>query len=135
MLHLHFRMIDFDLDILHSHYTFPSPFLFPNDENISPLPPPSSCGKIGFVYYLIYAFVNSIMCVPCLYGYAAVIFAHDVFQPHINALSKLVILSSVLHQICFTAFSTLPFAIGQVQDAGEYIVRNTSSMHHASCAH
>jgi SulP family sulfate permease len=116
------------LDIcLHSHYTFPSPF--------APYLPPSSCGKIGFVYYVIYAFVNSIMCVPCLYGYAAVIFAHDVFQPHINALSKLVILSSVFHQICFTAFSTLPFAIGQVQDAGEYIVRNTSSMHHASCAH
>ncbi len=79
--------------------------------------------EIGLVYYVIYAFVNSIMCVPCLYGYTAVIFAHDVFQPHINALSKLVILSSVVHQACFTAFSTLPFAIGQVQDAGEYRAR------------
>lgn len=46
------------------------------------------------------------------------IFGHDVFQPHINALSKLVILSSVVHQFCFTIFSSLPFSIGQVQDAG-----------------
>lgn len=58
------------------------------------------------------------MCLPCLYCFTAVIFAHEVFQPHINALSKLVILASVVHQSAFTLFSTLPFAIGQVQDAG-----------------
>ena len=72
----------------------------------------------GFLYYIIYAFVNSVMCLPCLYGYAAVIFNHSVFQPHINALSKLVIFSSVIHQACFSIFSSLPFSIGQVQDAG-----------------
>ena len=72
----------------------------------------------GFAHYVIYALVNSIMCVPGLYGYASVIFSHSVFQPHINALSKLVILSSVVHQFCFTVFSLLPFSIGQVQDAG-----------------
>ena len=49
---------------------------------------------------------------------ASVIFNHDVFQPHISALSKLVILSSVVHQFCFSIFSSLPFSIGQVQDAG-----------------
>ena len=58
------------------------------------------------------------MCLPCLYGYASVIFSHSIFQPHINALSKLVIFSSVIHQSCFTVFSSLPFSIGQVQDAG-----------------
>jgi len=72
----------------------------------------------SFIYYIIYALVNSIMCVPCLYGYASVIFNHSVFQPHINALSKLVILSSVVHQFCFSTFSSLSFSIGQVQDAG-----------------
>jgi SulP family sulfate permease len=74
--------------------------------------------SLGFLYYIIYAFVNSIMCLPCLYGYASVIFSHAIFQPHINALSKLVIFSSVIHQCCFTLFSSLPFSIGQVQDAG-----------------
>ena len=73
---------------------------------------------IGFIYIIIYSIVNSIMCLPCLYCFTAVIFAHEVFQPHINALSKLVILASVVHQFAFTLFSTLPFAIGQVQDAG-----------------
>ncbi|KAL7430923.1 hypothetical protein ACHAXH_003229, partial [Discostella pseudostelligera] len=72
----------------------------------------------SFIYYIVYALVNAIMCVPCLYGYASVVFAHDVYQSHINALSKLVIFSSLVHQCCFSIFSTLPFAIGQVQDAG-----------------
>jgi SulP family sulfate permease len=35
-----------------------------------------------------------------------------------NALSKLVIFSSLIHQLGFTLFSSLPFAIGTVQDAG-----------------
>ena len=35
-----------------------------------------------------------------------------------NALSKLVLFSSMMHQLGFTLFSTLPFAIGTVQDAG-----------------
>ena len=72
----------------------------------------------GAIYIIVYALVNSIMCVPCLYGYASVIFSHSIYQPHINALSKLVILSSVVHQFCFSIFSSLPFSIGQVQDAG-----------------
>jgi len=72
----------------------------------------------GFVSYLIYAAVNSIMCVPGLYGYTAVIFNNEAFGPHINALSKLVLWSSTIHQFSFTIFSSLPFAIGQVQDAG-----------------
>ena len=60
------------------------------------------------------------MCVPCLYGYASVIFNHEVFQPHINALSKLVIASSVVHQFCFSIFSTLPFSIGQGESSRMY---------------
>ena len=51
-------------------------------------------------------------------GYASVIFIHPAFSNHINALSKLELFSSIIHQICFSIFSTLPFAIGQVQDAG-----------------
>jgi len=85
-----------------------------NDDN----PAAATKNNDNFLYYIVYALVNSIMCVPCLYGYASVIFSHDVYQPHINALSKLVIFSSVVHQACFSIFSSLPFSIGQVQDAG-----------------
>ena len=74
--------------------------------------------KAPIYLIILYSIINTIMCVPCLYGYAAVIFNNQAFQPHINALSKLVLLSSVIHQISFTCLSTLPFAIGQVQDAG-----------------
>jgi hypothetical protein len=41
-----------------------------------------------------------------------------VFDNHMNALSKLVIFSSLIHQLGFFLFSTLDFAIGTVQDAG-----------------
>lgn len=65
--------------------------------------------------------------VPGLYGYTAVIFSHEVFLPHRNALSKLVIFSSLIHQLGFSLFSSLPFAIGTVQDAGLIFLSTMSS--------
>ncbi len=73
----------------------------------------NSVGEV--ILNLVITLINSIMCIPCLYGYASVIFIHPAFSPHIASLSKLVLFSSVIHQICFSLFSTLPFAIGQVQ--------------------
>jgi SulP family sulfate permease len=70
------------------------------------------------LHYLVYAIINVIIAVPGLIGYASVIFNHPSFQPHMAALSKLVIFSSLVHQFAFTMFSSLDFAIGTVQDAG-----------------
>ncbi|CAH0475540.1 unnamed protein product [Peronospora belbahrii] len=53
-----------------------------------------------------------------MYGYATIIFGHPDFASFMPALSKLVMFSSVVHQTMFTLLSSLPFAIGQVQDAG-----------------
>ncbi|KAI9985342.1 hypothetical protein PInf_004674 [Phytophthora infestans] len=53
-----------------------------------------------------------------MYGYAVIIFSHHAFANFMPALSKLVIFSSAVHQVMFTLMSTMPFAIGQVQDAG-----------------
>ena len=76
-------------------------------------------GKSGsFASHLVTAIINVVISVPGLYGYTAVIFHHDVYSPYMNALPKLVILSSAIHQLGFTIFSSLPFAIGTVQDAG-----------------
>lgn len=69
-------------------------------------------------HYIIYAAINVIIAVPGLYGYASVIFNNPAFAPHVAALSKLVVLSSCVHQLAFALFSTLDFAIGTVQDAG-----------------
>jgi hypothetical protein len=45
----------------------------------------------------------------------------------IYILSKLVILSSLVHQLGFTLFSSLPFAIGTVQDAGLIFLSSMSN--------
>lgn len=74
--------------------------------------------KTGFFYYFMYAVLNTLMSVPALYGYASVIFNHDAFQPYIAVLTKLSIWSSAVHQFSFVAFSSLPFAKAEVQDAG-----------------
>lgn len=67
---------------------------------------------------VIYGLVNSILSIPCLYGYSAIIFKDRSFQDSSSALAKLVLFSSIIHQFTFVIKSTLPFAIGQVQDAG-----------------
>ncbi|KAE8902460.1 hypothetical protein PF005_g18392 [Phytophthora fragariae] len=71
-----------------------------------------------FTSALMYGVINSILTIPCMYGYAAIIFGHPDFASFMPALSKLVMFSSVVHQVMFTLLSSLPFAIGQVQDAG-----------------
>jgi MFS superfamily sulfate permease-like transporter len=104
-----------------SHPSIQTPFLDQDNDDTKQQSVPIASVRSSnesFIYYIVYALVNSIMCVPCLYGYASVIFSHPIYQSHINALSKLVILSSVVHQFCFSIFSSLPFSIGQVQDAG-----------------
>jgi SulP family sulfate permease len=68
-----------------------------------------------------------IISVPGLYGYAAVIFNHRVFAPYMNALSKLVIFSSLVHQLSFVLFSSMSFAIGTVQDAGLIFLSSMSN--------
>ena len=68
-----------------------------------------------------YGVINAVVCAPVMIGFAAIIFRHKAFHedPAVYAdLVKLVIFSSVVHQVVFTATSSLPFAIGQVQDAG-----------------
>ncbi len=40
------------------------------------------------------------------------------FQPVLGQMVKLVFLSSGVHQLIFSIKSTLPFAVGQVQDVG-----------------
>ncbi|GMF13749.1 unnamed protein product [Phytophthora lilii] len=67
---------------------------------------------------LLYGVVNSIRAIPTMYGYAVIIFSHPSFGHFMPALSKLVIFSSAVHQLMFTMLSSMPFAIGQVQDAG-----------------
>ncbi|CAM9967508.1 unnamed protein product, partial [Ectocarpus sp. 12 AP-2014] len=89
-----------------------------NDGGDAPRRAAEGGGKEAALKILTYGGVNTMMAVPILYGYAAIIFRHPVFAPYMPALAKLVLFSSMVHQAVFSLVSTLPFAIGQVQDAG-----------------
>lgn len=49
---------------------------------------------------------------------ASILMQDHFFQPVLGQMVKLVFLSSGVHQIIFSIKSTLPFAVGQVQDVG-----------------
>ncbi|OQR87776.1 Sulfate Permease (SulP) Family [Achlya hypogyna] len=69
--------------------------------------------KIG-----LYGVINAIILVPLMISFAQIIFRDPVFQPYLSELVKLTMVSGAVHQLCFSVSSTLPFAVGQVQDAG-----------------
>eukprot|EP00892_Ulva_mutabilis_P011320 jgi/Ulvmu1/8560/UM045_0002.1 len=62
--------------------------------------------------------INTIVSLPCTLAYVAIMFPSKRFRPFMPALSRLVFLGSALHQTTFSFLSSLPFAIGQVQDVG-----------------
>ncbi|DBA74396.1 hypothetical protein WJX77_006646 [Trebouxia sp. C0004] len=62
--------------------------------------------------------INSIITIPVMTSFAAIIFQDHFFQPVLGQMVKLVFLSSGVHQLIFSIKSTLPFAVGQVQDVG-----------------
>jgi SulP family sulfate permease len=51
-------------------------------------------------------------------GYTTIIYNDPVYRPMIPVLAKLILFSAMVHQVCFSIMSVMPFAIGQVQDAG-----------------
>ena len=65
-----------------------------------------------------FGLVNVIILAPVCVSFTSIIFSHPIFIPYLPSLTKLVLLSCAIHQACFTMFSSLPFAVGQVQDAG-----------------
>ena len=70
---------------------------------------------------LMYGLINAVVVSPVMIGFAAIIFRHKAFHEDAGTyaqLVKLVLFSSAVHQAAFSAYSSLPFAIGQVQDAG-----------------
>ncbi|KAL3808976.1 hypothetical protein ACHAXA_005168 [Cyclostephanos tholiformis] len=48
-------------------------------------------------------------------------------SPYLSGLIQLTIVSGAIHQISFSTFSTLPFAVGSVQDAGLIFLSSMSS--------
>lgn len=65
-----------------------------------------------------YGLMNGVMVVPVMISFASIIFRDQSFQASLPILVKLVLFSSLIHQFSFSLLSSLPYAIGQVQDAG-----------------
>lgn len=57
---------------------------------------------------------------PPLYtqSFGTIIYHDAAYGPYLPTLIKLTVISSMVHQLCFSTFSSLPYSIGQVQDAG-----------------
>mmetsp|Transcript_27807 Transcript_27807/g.55686 ORF Transcript_27807/g.55686 Transcript_27807/m.55686 type:complete len:654 (+) Transcript_27807:171-2132(+) len=65
-----------------------------------------------------YGIVNAAILLPIMMSFGNIIYRDAFFTPYLPTLIKLTVLSSFVHQMIFSTFSGLPFAIGQVQDAG-----------------
>eukprot|EP00055_Hartaetosiga_balthica_P012536 m.61143 g.61143 ORF g.61143 m.61143 type:complete len:1064 (-) comp7982_c0_seq1:318-3509(-) len=94
---------------------------FEDDDEIST----SSCKRITTA--ILYGLINSIVLIPVIISFAQIIFRNPYFESAMPYLIKLVILSSSVHQTIFTIVSSLPFAIGQVQDAGLIFLSSMAS--------
>jgi SulP family sulfate permease len=71
--------------------------------------------------------------IPCMIGYAQIIFKDSFFADDMHTLLKLVLFSCMVHQASFMVASRLPFAIGSVQDAGLIFLSTMSSSIVQSC--
>lgn len=67
---------------------------------------------------IMYGLINTIIVLPVLMSFGSIIYSDAFFRPYLPILVKLTVLSGAVHQLCFSTFSTLPFSVGQVQDAG-----------------
>ncbi|KAF0683474.1 Aste57867_24508 [Aphanomyces stellatus] len=89
-------------------------------EEVAVFPPPPTSQKQVIVKAVMYGLINAALVIPVFMSFTAIIFSDPFFQPYMPSLVKLVGFSCVIHQTIFSLKSSLPFAIGQVQDAGAY---------------
>jgi hypothetical protein len=67
---------------------------------------------------IMYGIINATIVMPVIMSFGSIIYRNEAFQPYMPVLIKLTLVSGLVHQLCFSTFSSLPFAVGQVQDAG-----------------
>lgn len=65
-----------------------------------------------------YGIIQAVMLLPVMMSFGNIIYHDPAFRPYLPVLVKLAVISSAVHQLTFTTKSSLPFAVGQVQDAG-----------------
>ena len=86
------------------------------------------------VHDITFGLILASMEIPCMIGYAQIIFKDSFFAEDMHDLLKLVLFSCMVHQASFMIASRLPFAIGSVQDAGLIFLSTMSSTIVQSCS-
>lgn len=74
--------------------------------------------QMPFYMSMLYGGINCTIIVPVIMSFGNIIYRDDAFVEHMPILIKLTLFSGAIHQLCFSSFSTLKFAVGSVQDAG-----------------
>lgn len=88
-------------------------------QNRAPVPREKPIGEPNSAWVcFLYGVINAAIVIPVVMSFGNIIYQDSAFQPYMPTLIKLTMVSGVVHQICFSTFSSLPFAVGSVQDAG-----------------
>jgi sulfate permease, SulP family len=96
--------------------------------------------KNSLIVDSLFGVINAIIILPVTISFTSIIFREPIFLEYLPILIKLVLFSSIIHQLIFSAISSLPFrslgshvysstpsglimfcccrSVGQVQDAG-----------------
>lgn len=67
---------------------------------------------------VMYGLINATIVLPVVMSFGNIIYKDAAFAPYAPVLIKLTLVSGIVHQLCFSSLSSLPFAVGSVQDAG-----------------
>mmetsp|Transcript_34589 Transcript_34589/g.81539 ORF Transcript_34589/g.81539 Transcript_34589/m.81539 type:complete len:615 (-) Transcript_34589:29-1873(-) len=74
--------------------------------------------EMPFSLSVLYGAINCTIVLPVIMSFGNIIYRDNAFIPYMPVLIKLTLFSGMIHQLCFSLFSTLDFAVGSVQDAG-----------------
>ncbi|CAJ1969406.1 unnamed protein product [Cylindrotheca closterium] len=76
---------------------------------------------------VLFGVINASIVIPVVMSFGNIIYQNAAFAPYMPVLIKLTMVSGVVHQLCFSTFSSLPFAVGSVQDAGLIFLSSMAS--------
>lgn len=76
---------------------------------------------------VMFGVINATIVIPVVMSFGNIIYQNAAFVPYMPVLIKLTMISGVVHQLCFSTLSSLPFAVGSVQDAGLIFLSSMAS--------
>ncbi|PRW58874.1 sulfate transporter [Chlorella sorokiniana] len=77
-----------------------------------------SSSSSSMLQAVVFGLINAAAGVPALIAFCAVVFKDEMYLPYLDQLCKFFYLASAVHQGIVTLLSSLPYAVGQVQDVG-----------------